>query len=155
MKVRSIQIKNFRLLRDATLELDDKTTVIVGRNNTGKTSCMALARQMFENETSSYTYNDCPIADRSRALQLFIDFLLGEKTADDCYKEWPTTSLTFLIDYNQSENRSLFKRPLQKCAQFFGRYQKKSQIGAIHLADDAEKHHRIGAAPKDSSTRPL
>jgi Predicted ATP-dependent endonuclease of the OLD family len=38
MKIKTIQIQNFRLLKNVTLSLEDNTTVIVGRNNSGKTS---------------------------------------------------------------------------------------------------------------------
>lgn len=39
MRLSKIKIKNYRLLIDAELEVDSKTTLIVGRNNTAKTSC--------------------------------------------------------------------------------------------------------------------
>lgn len=37
MRVQKIDIKNFRLLQDVSLFLEERTTVIVGRNNSGKT----------------------------------------------------------------------------------------------------------------------
>ncbi|MGK2925797.1 MAG: AAA family ATPase [Lysobacterales bacterium] len=37
MKLRHAKIKNFRLLADVQLALEDLTTVVVGRNNSGKT----------------------------------------------------------------------------------------------------------------------
>ncbi|AQT61879.1 ATP-dependent endonuclease [Cellvibrio sp. PSBB023] len=40
MKITSFILKNYRRLSDVTLMLDDKTTVIVGANNSGKTSCI-------------------------------------------------------------------------------------------------------------------
>ena len=40
MKISSIALKNYRRLADVTLVLDDKTTVLVGANNSGKTSCI-------------------------------------------------------------------------------------------------------------------
>ena len=39
MRLSKIKIRNYRLLIDAELEVDSKTTLIVGRNNTAKTSC--------------------------------------------------------------------------------------------------------------------
>lgn len=36
MYISKIKIKNYRLLIDAELEVDAKTTLIVGRNNTAK-----------------------------------------------------------------------------------------------------------------------
>ena len=98
MKISSIEIKNYRLLQDAILDLDAKTTVIVGRNNSGKTSLLQLLNQMLENKLLSY--NDFPIAVRNDALALFIRFLMGEISADDCAKEWPITSLKVFIDYS-------------------------------------------------------
>lgn len=38
MKNRQVEIKNFRLLADVNHDLEKQTTVIVGRNNSGKTS---------------------------------------------------------------------------------------------------------------------
>ena len=40
MQLSKIRIKNYRLLIDTELDVDEKTTLIVGRNNTAKTSCM-------------------------------------------------------------------------------------------------------------------
>jgi predicted ATP-dependent endonuclease of OLD family len=44
MKITNIQIKNFRLLRDVSISLDPTSTLIVGRNNTGKTSLTEIFR---------------------------------------------------------------------------------------------------------------
>ena len=41
MQLTKIRIKNYRLLIDAELEVDPKMTLIVGRNNTAKTSCFS------------------------------------------------------------------------------------------------------------------
>lgn len=38
MKISKIKIKNFRLLHDVELRLEKGVTVVVGRNNCGKTS---------------------------------------------------------------------------------------------------------------------
>lgn len=40
MKITSFVLENYRRLADVTLVLDDKTTVLVGANNSGKTSCI-------------------------------------------------------------------------------------------------------------------
>jgi len=40
MKITSFTLKNYRRLADVTLVLDDKTTALVGANNSGKTSCI-------------------------------------------------------------------------------------------------------------------
>lgn len=40
MYLSKISIKNYRLLLDAELDIDEKMTLLVGRNNTAKTSCL-------------------------------------------------------------------------------------------------------------------
>lgn len=38
LRVATIEVRNFRLLRNVDVDLDDQATVLVGRNNTGKTT---------------------------------------------------------------------------------------------------------------------
>ena len=42
MQLTKIDIRNYRLLVNADLNVDKDTTLIVGRNNSAKTSCMEL-----------------------------------------------------------------------------------------------------------------
>lgn len=58
MKLERAQIKNFRLLKDVDISLEDKTTVIVGRNNAGKTSLTELFRRLLADSTPSFTLTD-------------------------------------------------------------------------------------------------
>ena len=47
MRISQVEIKNFRLLADVELVLEDQTTVIVGRNNSGKTSLSEVMRRLL------------------------------------------------------------------------------------------------------------
>lgn len=47
MNVKKIEIKNFRLLKQMSLSLDESITVIVGRNNSGKTSLTEIFRRLL------------------------------------------------------------------------------------------------------------
>jgi predicted ATPase len=38
MRIKHVEIENFRLLRKVAIGLEERTTLIVGRNNSGKTS---------------------------------------------------------------------------------------------------------------------
>ena len=58
MKIKKIEIRNFRLLRNATLTLEDGVTVIVGRNNSGKTSLTELFRRLLSDRTPSFQIED-------------------------------------------------------------------------------------------------
>lgn len=57
MKIKTIKIKNFRLLHDISLQLEDVTTVVVGRNNCGKTSLSDIIRK-FLAERSTFEIED-------------------------------------------------------------------------------------------------
>ena len=47
MQVKSAHIKGYRLFEDETISFDDATTIIVGRNNSGKTSFVELFYKFF------------------------------------------------------------------------------------------------------------
>ncbi|WP_156668207.1 AAA family ATPase, partial [Rhizobium bangladeshense] len=51
MRISKIQVKNFRLLHNVTLQLEPATTVIVGRNNCGKTSLSDAIRKFLEGKS--------------------------------------------------------------------------------------------------------
>lgn len=42
MYLSQMQIKNYRLLKDVTIDFDKTLTLFVGKNNTGKTSIMNI-----------------------------------------------------------------------------------------------------------------
>ena len=52
MQLSKIRIRNYRLLIDAELEVDPKTTLIVGRNNTAKTSCFVCIGNVLEGKNT-------------------------------------------------------------------------------------------------------
>src|SRR6185437_11172108 len=51
VQISKIQVKNFRLLHKVTLQLEAVTTVIVGRNNCGKTSLSDVIRKFLEDKS--------------------------------------------------------------------------------------------------------
>ncbi|KJS66068.1 MAG: ATP-dependent endonuclease [Gammaproteobacteria bacterium HGW-Gammaproteobacteria-9] len=58
MKLRHAKIKNFRLLTDVQLALEDLTTVVVGRNNSGKTSLSEIIRRLLAEGTAAFQLED-------------------------------------------------------------------------------------------------
>ncbi|MEI4232994.1 ATP-dependent endonuclease [Roseovarius sp. D22-M7] len=63
MHIESIKIENFRLLKNCRLDVREKTTLLVGKNNTGKTS-FAVVLEKFLERTSEFTYHDFPLSCR-------------------------------------------------------------------------------------------
>ena len=62
MYLKQIEAKNFRLLHDVQLLLENRTTVIVGRNNSGKTSLTEVMKRLLSDATPSFSLEDFSFA---------------------------------------------------------------------------------------------
>ena len=58
MLIKHVEIENFRLLRDVALGLEERTTLIVGRNNSGKTSIAELFRRLLSDKSPAFRLED-------------------------------------------------------------------------------------------------
>lgn len=58
MYLKQIEAKNFRLLHDVKLLLENRTTVIVGRNNSGKTSLTEVMKRLLSDASPSFSLED-------------------------------------------------------------------------------------------------
>lgn len=58
MHIHNVEIKNFRLLADVELAIEEQTTVIVGRNNSGKTSLSEVIRRLLADGTATFQLED-------------------------------------------------------------------------------------------------
>lgn len=67
MYIEQIKIENFRLLQNCRLDMREKTTLLVGKNNTGKTSFAVLLERFLE-RPDHFTYTDFPIPIRQKIL---------------------------------------------------------------------------------------
>ncbi len=56
--INKIAINNFRLLENVDLSLEQRTTVIVGRNNSGKTSLTELFRRLLSDKSPTFRLED-------------------------------------------------------------------------------------------------
>lgn len=56
MRIKSIQVQNFRLLRDSKLNLNEKVSWLIGKNNTGKTSFLILLDYFYNKR--KFDFND-------------------------------------------------------------------------------------------------
>ncbi|NQZ24517.1 MAG: AAA family ATPase [Colwellia sp.] len=65
MLISKISISNFRLLQQSSLDLREKLSLLVGKNNTGKTSLLVLFEKFFE-QSKRFDYNDFPISLREK-----------------------------------------------------------------------------------------
>lgn len=58
MYIHKVKIKNFRLLADVELGLEDQTTLVVGRNNSGKTSLSEAIRRFLVDQNPKFKIED-------------------------------------------------------------------------------------------------
>ena len=98
MHLNKIKIQNYRLLNDADLEVDAKTTLIVGRNNTAKTSCFECVRSVLEG--TPFSFNDYPLSKRENLYTKISSYMAKEIAFDALCKEVEPISVEFLVDYS-------------------------------------------------------
>lgn len=98
MRLSKIRIKNYRLLVDAELEIDSKTTLIVGRNNTAKTSFFECISKVLEGD--SFSFNDYPLFKRENLYTNITSFMAKEITFKDLCKQLEPISIELCVDYS-------------------------------------------------------
>ena len=96
MQLAKIRIKNYRLLVDAELEVDPKTTLLVGRNNTAKTSCFECIGKVLDG--TQFSFNDYPLLKRENLYTDFASFMAKEITFEDLCERLEPISIEFLVD---------------------------------------------------------
>ncbi len=98
MYLSKIKIKNYRLLIDAELDVDKKTTLIVGRNNTAKTSCIDCIKSVLYG--NGFSYDDYPVAKREEFYKCLSQFMEHKITYDELCEKLSLISIEFYVDYS-------------------------------------------------------
>lgn len=73
MKISKIHIQNFRLLKDFEIDLEENVSIVVGKNNTGKTSVLTALDKFLGSSGKRFTYNDFNLDLRSQIIDLLIN----------------------------------------------------------------------------------
>lgn len=96
LKIKSIKVQNFRLLKKTEVLLENKLSLIVGKNNCGKTSFLSVLEKFLKKNDSKFSYDDFNIEIR-KEMEIFILNNLetdlktkyyGEDTADEYIEDW-------------------------------------------------------------------
>lgn len=109
MKIKEVEIKNFRLLDDCKFSLDRELNIIVGKNNTGKTSLL-YCMDKFINSAKG---NPFRFEDINTKLQNDIEKIIEEETPITKEKfemEYKGISLKLTISYDESDNISYLSK---------------------------------------------
>lgn len=87
--------------------VDKDVTIIVGRNNSAKTSCMAILDKVI-NGKGAMSINDYPLSKRKELYKRLADFLDGVITYEEMVKQIPIIAVEFTIDYaSEKEDEEL------------------------------------------------
>jgi len=107
MKITKIEVDNFRLLKKFSMDLEEELSLIIGKNNTGKTSILSvLDKFLNEKNNNKFSYDD-----------LNIDFkneLEGLIQSEDIPEEFAPKGikLKIFIEYNEQDDLSNVSRVL-------------------------------------------
>ena len=102
MRLAEARLKNFRLLKDAATAIDPNTTVIVGRNNSGKTSLTELFRRLLSGGAPSFALEDFSLSAHDQfweAYQLFC----GGADEDAVRAALPAIEIRLTIEYDSAD----------------------------------------------------
>lgn len=59
MKIKRITVENYRLLKDFSIDLEDDLSLVIGKNNTGKTSLLSVLDKFLNKpERSKFSFDD-------------------------------------------------------------------------------------------------
>lgn len=100
MKIFKIQVENYRLLKNFSIDLEDELSLVIGKNNTGKTSILSvLDKFLNQSEKNKFYFDDFNI-DFKKDIQRLIE---SDAIDKDDYKE-KGIKLKLFIQYTETCN---------------------------------------------------
>lgn len=99
MQVSNIKVRNFRLLRNVNIDLDSRTTVLVGRNNSGKTTFADALTSFLQPSTLHFTVADFSAESYPEFLEAWKAYTTGDEEA--ARSLLPEISLTVEVTYSK------------------------------------------------------
>lgn len=107
MKIFKIEVENYRLLKDFSMDLEKELSLVIGKNNTGKTSILSvLDKFLGHSEKTKFTFDDFNI-DFKKSLKEKIE--AEEAIIEDDYKRLGIR-LRLFIEYTEMDNLSNVSR---------------------------------------------
>ena len=98
MKIKYVQVKNFRMLQDLEIDFQEDLSLILGKNNSGKTSFLSILNKFLSENNPVFTFDDFSIDSQKKILDLEDTHLNPED-----YSEI-SISLKLFIKYELTEN---------------------------------------------------
>src|SRR5688572_423617 len=86
MLIKKLNVKNFRLLEDVSISLDKRVTLIVGCNNSGKTSLTEVFYKFLSGDGNRFAFEDFSITSYEKfkqSLELWKQLKAAHKKQDE------------------------------------------------------------------------
>ena len=83
MRITHLEINNYRLLSNQTLYLEDDVTLIVGRNNSGKSSLVDLLVDLLEEKKTKLSFFDFSKSSYTDFKDAFLNYEIYKKSMED------------------------------------------------------------------------
>ena len=102
MKIEKIIVRNFRLLKDFSIDLEDSLSLVIGKNNVGKTSLLLILDQFLgvKGEVKrSFKYNDLNLDAQEHLKELMVNPLVEEGSYSPI-----AISLRLIISYTDADS---------------------------------------------------
>lgn len=98
MKIKSVCIRNFRMLQNMNIDLQDELSLVIGRNNSGKTSFFSVLQKFLSEGGKNFLFEDFSIP-----LQQELILLEKSNYTADKYQN-KKINLKLYIEYDKDEN---------------------------------------------------
>lgn len=106
MKINKIKIENFRLLKNFQLDLENELSLVIGKNNCGKTSLLAvLDKFLNQSDKNKFSFDDFNIDFKNE-----IKTLVENPFEDVEVFEQKGIKLKLFIEYNEDDDLSNISR---------------------------------------------
>ncbi len=102
IKLIKIRVQGFRLLEDVEISVETNNTVIVGRNNSGKTSLTEVFDRFLGDQAGRFRLEDFAAAVRSKFISAKVLRDSGESKPENVLAELPVISVTLSFSYDQN-----------------------------------------------------
>ena len=102
MKVFKLEIENYRLLKNFSMDLEKELSLVIGKNNTGKTSILSvLDKFLGQSEKNKFSFDDFNIEFKKELKDLIES---KEPIAEQDYKKRLGIKLRLFIEYTEADN---------------------------------------------------
>jgi predicted ATP-dependent endonuclease of OLD family len=103
MKINQIHISNFRILEDFKLDVEDELSLVIGKNNSGKTSILTILDKFLnQSDKNRFVFEDFNLNFIEQIKSIIEDS--NSITEEDFDKAFYGIKLRILVNYSDSDN---------------------------------------------------